>query len=115
MNHRYDMRRSAVVDAVRRAGWFVGMKGSKLPVGEGATGGRLSVLNRRGEELWLEFRVLPNGVANRIQAMCPKCGTWMRFCGLKQHVGTETCLRKRRMVCQSIGLGGLDPEMEERS
>lgn len=38
-------------------------------------------------------RVMPHGVANRIQVACPACGKWMRFCALQQHVGSKVCIK----------------------
>lgn len=104
MNRAYTLRRENVLDAIREAGWFVDM-GKDLPRGGSAGEGELRVLTGDWVPRWgpvpynrepspiirLTFRVLSSGVANRIQAKCPECGKWMRFCGLQQHVGTRTC------------------------
>jgi hypothetical protein len=90
MNRTYDFRRKDVLTAIRNAGWFIEMK-SDLPPDESAGEGELTVPNTRGDNQVVVFRVLSSGVANRIQARCPHCATWMRFSGLKQHVHTRKC------------------------
>lgn len=64
----------------------------------------------------LDVRLMPNGVANRIQVRCPKCETWMRFCGLQQHVDTKKCVKTRIARATSVGLQNyrwsIDPKPE---
>lgn len=112
MNRDYTIRRENMLAAIRKAGLFANM-GRDLPPDESAEPHELEVLTGNWLPHWtpprpeenvrtvkLTVRVMPNGVANRIQTKCPECGRWIRFSGLQQHVGTPTCRKAAKKETQ---------------
>lgn len=44
-----------------------------------------------------KVRLMAEGVANRVQVLCPCCfSTWVRACALQQHAGTRKCEEANR-------------------
>jgi hypothetical protein len=100
MASKYHIRREAILAAL-------GLKAT-IPVGFTAEYENVRVTTGPWSQAWgpcpehrtpngfvvlPQVRVVARGVANRVQATCPKCGKWMRFCGLQQHVDTKVCRR----------------------
>lgn len=97
----YHIRRSNILRAL-------GLK-NKIPIGFEATYFNVEVVTGWWDDAWPNrpnhhprgtlilplVKVLPKGIAKRIQVACPLCGKMMRFCGLQQHANTKVCLEKQ--------------------
>jgi hypothetical protein len=84
-------------DLLRALGFNPEFSDHKIPVGKTGRWKNVKVPSGwQGEEFVILPLVIlrPRGVAKRLQAECPQCGTMMRFCVLRQHVGSKTCLKK---------------------
>lgn len=99
MNRAYQIRRHALLDVLNLP--------TRIPVGQTGEWTDVEVplgyvpFHHHQYEHWLrtaprvvlpKVRLLPRGVANRLQVLCPCCrATWVRFSVLHQHAGSEAC------------------------